>query len=156
MRSLFFACVGLTFAATVLACTREANSVDRAVLAACAVVQFALMFLRLPGEVAHVTFIVALSYAALFGGRLTLAFASGLLVLTLALRAVYGGCIFNVTEGNGTLRGRKDWDADAKLSLLLIVALARLWSGACTWSTVQRFAGALCVALYVCCTWEAG
>lgn len=154
MRSLFFACVVLTFAATVLACTREVNPVDRAMLAACAVVQFALMFMRLPGEVAHVTFIVALCYAALFGGQLTLAIASGLLVLTLALRAVCGGCIFNVVEGDRTLRCRKDWDADAKLSLLLLVALARLWRGARTWSTAQRFAGAVCVALYVCCTWD--
>ena len=66
MCTVFDACVAVTFVATVLACMRDLECVDRTVLAVCAVVQIGLLLSCVSGETAHVVFVVALSYAAIF------------------------------------------------------------------------------------------
>lgn len=150
---LFHACVALTLLATLAACGRASDGVDVGVLWACAATQLGLLLSCIPGIVAHKLFVIALSYAAFFGGRTLLGIAAALLACTLLLRLLCGGCLFNVVEGDRTLIPRKGWGADFKLLLLLGLAMFRLRCDAPVLSSTQRLMGLIVIMAWVHCTW---
>ena len=152
MRALFDVCVTLTLLATLWACSM-CDAADGAVLLLCAFVQLGVLCRRVTGESAHVVFIIALSYAALFGGPPILRLASALLAITLALRLALGGCLFNVAEGGGALSPRASWAPDAQLLGLLAIAFLRLRCQPETWPAPLRALGLAGVVAYVGCTW---
>ena len=150
MRTTLHACVALTCLATVLACAPTEDLFDKFILAMCAVIQLGFLVGCIHGAFAHVAFVTAVSYSALFGGRTLLLLSVCLLALTLALRLFYGGCIFNAVEGNSQLKLRKTWTADIQLLSLLLISTCRLiLFNACTISTPWRLMGAACVVLYI-------
>lgn len=155
MRGLFIACVLIAILSTLLLFATEQDVMDRVALGICAIIQFGLLSSCVSGSIAHIVFIIAISYGSLFAERSFLMLTSALIVLTLALRIAYGGCLFNLVEGDNTLRARTNWVADTQILSLLIVALFRL----CVWtyqlSVPQRMMGVACLMLYVTCTWKA-
>ena len=158
MREWFDVAVVLTLLATLRVCMQQVCAgagVDGAVLVLCALVQLGLLSRRLPGESAHVCFIVAVSYASLLGDRRIIELASALLATTLALRLALGGCLFNVVEGEGSLSPRASWTPDAQLLSLFAIAVARL---RCRPEVVLpaplRALGLAGVTAYVLCTWS--
>lgn len=150
-RALLRACVGVTFVVTVVTVLLSARGratpvlggampVDTLLLWLSAFMQAAMLWddARF-GQAAHMLFVTAIAYGAIAGGRKVLRLSAALLTLTLALRALQGGCVFAVVEpcetGGGMVRKSDGPTTDASLCALWVVSIARLVG--CDWLVSQ-------------------
>lgn len=154
MRSVLTACL-LLIVVSVLATltTNKENCVDALVstlLCFTSVVALCILYtVHVPnlGRCCHMVFIVAISYGTLLACQPLLKLTIATVALTLVTRNVFGGCLFNMIEGDGCIQdGNKD--DDIVLCGMLGIGLARAMFQKQGFSQLAKEVGLAAVALH--------